>query len=110
MEHVGLPLPERLVTADDVENGKPHPEPYLKGAEILGAAPDGCVVIEDAPSGVSAAKAAGMCVVAVATTYRESDLSKADAVAAALTEIRVSRLTERGANDVPRFELRVSIR
>jgi beta-phosphoglucomutase-like phosphatase (HAD superfamily) len=67
-------------------------------------------LIEDAPSGVSAAKAAGMCVVAVATTYRESDLSKADAVAAALTEVRVSHLTDRGDDDTPRFELRVSTR
>ncbi len=110
MEHVGLPLLEHLVTADDVENGKPHPEPYLKGAEILGAAPEECVVIEDAPSGVSAAKAAGMRVVAVATTYREDDLSEADAVAVALTEIRVSCATERGADSEPHFELRVSTR
>jgi sugar-phosphatase len=109
MEHLGLPLPERLVTSEDVENGKPHPEPYLMGAEIVGAAPEACVVIEDAPSGVSAARAAGMRVVAVATTYRADDLSEADAVAAALSEIRVSQPSERGGGR-PRLELSVSTR
>ena len=110
MEHLGLPLPERLVTSEDVEKGKPHPEPYLKGAELVGAAPEACVVIEDAPSGVSAAKAAGMRVVAVATTYRADELSDADTVAAALSEIRVSNASERGADGRTRLELRVSSR
>jgi sugar-phosphatase len=94
MRHVGLPLPERFVTAEDVENGKPHPEAYLKGAEILGASPETCVVIEDAPAGVQSAKAAGMRVVAVSTTHREEDLQKADVVLGALSEIRV--LTQSG--------------
>ena len=49
LERVGLPVPRRLVAAEDVENGKPHPEAYLKGAEALGARPEACVVIEDAP-------------------------------------------------------------
>ena len=110
MEHLGLPLPERLVTSEDVENGKPHPEPYLMGADIVGAAPEACVVIEDAPSGVSAAKAAGMRVVAVATTYRADDLSEADTVAAALSEIEVNHASERGADGRPLLELRVSSR
>jgi sugar-phosphatase len=94
MRHVGLPLPERFVTAEDVENGKPHPEAYLKGAEILGASPETCVVIEDAPAGVQSAKAAGMRVVAVSTTHREEDLQEADVVLGALSEIRV--LTQSG--------------
>ncbi len=89
MRHVGLPLPERFVTADDVENGKPHPEAYLKGAEILGASPEACVVIEDAPAGVQSAKAAGMRVLAVATTHRERELHEADVVVGALSDIRV---------------------
>jgi sugar-phosphatase len=87
-----LPLPERFVTADDVENGKPHPEAYLKGAEILGAAPETCVVIEDAPAGVRSAKAAGMRVVAVATTHREEDLYEADVVIGALSDVRAIAL------------------
>ncbi|HZC14211.1 MAG TPA: HAD family hydrolase [Thermoleophilaceae bacterium] len=104
MEHVGLPLPERFVSADDVENGKPHPEAYLKGAEILGVSPEACVVVEDAPSGVSSARSAGMRVIAVATTYREDDLHEADAVVASLTDIQATFLDGSG----PRFELRVT--
>ena len=104
MGHVGLPRPERFVSADDVENGKPHPEAYLKGAEILGVSPEACVVVEDAPSGVSSAKSAGMRVIAVATTYREDDLHEADAVVASLTDIQATLLDGSG----PRFELRVT--
>ena len=104
MQHVGLPLPERFVSADDVESGKPHPEAYLKGAEILGVSPEACVVVEDAPSGVSSAKSAGMRVIAVATTYREDDLHEADAVVASLTDFQATLLDGSG----PRFELRVT--
>jgi mannitol-1-/sugar-/sorbitol-6-phosphatase len=99
MEHVGLPIPERCVTADDVEKGKPHPEAYLKGAGILGVRPEACVVVEDAPSGVRAARAAGMRVVAVTTTYPPADLQEADAVAETLAKIEVVRK--------PRLALRV---
>lgn len=102
MEHVGLPLPERFVSADDVENGKPHPEAYLKGAEVLGARPEECVVVEDAPSGVSSAKSAGMRVIAVATTYGQSDLGEADAIVASPVSIQATL----GAAGGPRFELR----
>lgn len=107
MEHLGLPVPERIVTADDVENGKPHPEPYLKGAEVLGVSPGACVVIEDAPSGVRAAREAGMRVVAIAATYSEGDLSEADAVAASLAGVTVSRRPDDGADGDGRFEVRV---
>ncbi|GGR90557.1 haloacid dehalogenase [Streptomyces aureoverticillatus] len=56
----GLPQPEHLVAADDVQHGKPHPEGYQSGAELLGVTPAQCVVVEDAPAGVRAARAAGM--------------------------------------------------
>jgi mannitol-1-/sugar-/sorbitol-6-phosphatase len=105
MRHVGLPLPERFVTADDVENGKPHPEAYLKGAEILGASPETCVVIEDAPAGLQSAKAAGMRVVAVATTHREEDLHEADVVVGALSDIRVLAQAGDGGNGPKRLTL-----
>jgi len=108
MEHVGLPLPERFVSADDVENGKPHPEAYLRGAEILGVHPEACVVVEDAPSGVSSARSAGMRVVAVATTYRQDDLGEADAVASSLTKIRAIPRSESRTGGGPRFELGVT--
>jgi mannitol-1-/sugar-/sorbitol-6-phosphatase len=91
-----------------VENGKPHPEAYLKGAEVLGVRPEACVVIEDAPSGVSSARSAGMRVIAVATTHSEEDLKEADAVAASLASIRAILHPESGAEGGPRFELRVT--
>ncbi len=103
MRHVGLPLPERFVTADDVEQGKPHPEAYLKGAEILGASPGACVVIEDAPAGVRSAKAAGMRVVAVSTTHPEEELHEADVVVGALSDVRV--LPHAGTNGPTRLRL-----
>ncbi|MEV4483236.1 HAD-IA family hydrolase [Micromonospora coxensis] len=63
--HVGLPVPAVLVTADDVTRGKPDPEGYRAGARGLGLDPRDCVVIEDASSGVRAARAAGCRVVGV---------------------------------------------
>lgn len=89
LEHVGLPVPERFVAAEDVTEGKPHPEAYLKGAEILGVSPEDCAVIEDAPSGIQAGKSAGMTVISVATTHDEDELSEADAVIASLMDLRV---------------------
>ena len=56
----GLPVPPQLVTAADVKLGKPHPDPYLLGAERLGFAPEDCVVFEDAAAGATAAAAAGV--------------------------------------------------
>lgn len=54
-----------LVSGDDVVNGKPHPEPFLKAADLLGASPDACLVLEDHPAGIEAARAAGMTVLDV---------------------------------------------
>lgn len=87
----GLPVPLVLVTADDVANGKPHPEPYLKGAELLGFKPGECLVIEDAPAGIRSAHAAGMKVIGLASTYARAKLSEADAVVEKLNQIRVER-------------------
>jgi len=56
----GLPVPETVVTADDVTNGKPAPEPYLRGAAGIGIDPSRCVVFEDAPAGLAAGRAAGV--------------------------------------------------
>ena len=85
----GLPVPEVLVTADDVVNGKPHPEPYLKGAKLLGVKPADCLVIEDAPAGIQSARAGGMKVIGITSTYPESQLSTADAVVKKLAQIQV---------------------
>jgi mannitol-1-/sugar-/sorbitol-6-phosphatase len=105
MTHLALPMPERFVTADDVSEGKPHPEAYLKGVEILKARPEACVVVEDAPSRIRAARAAGMRVVALATTYPVEGLHEADVVAPALANISAIRHT--GSHGGPRFELSV---
>jgi sugar-phosphatase len=78
-----------MVTASDVANGKPHPEPYLKGAALLGVNPAECLVIEDAPAGIRSAHAGGMKVIALASTYPASALSEADAVVEKLKQIQV---------------------
>ena len=60
LEGAGLPIPKHLVTGDDVERGKPAPDPYLLGASRLGFSPSDCVVFEDAAAGALAARAAGV--------------------------------------------------
>jgi len=73
----GLPKPKHLVTATDVRHGKPDPEPYLKGAQILGVPAGDCIVIEDAPAGIRAGKAAGARVLALRTTASDDELRQA---------------------------------
>lgn len=90
LQSVGLPVPRVLVAADDVINGKPHPEPYLKGAELLGVNPAECLVIEDAPAGIRAAHAGGMKVIALTSSYPASVVSEADAVVQKLDQIKVT--------------------
>ena len=75
----GLPLPQQLITASDITHGKPHPEPYLKAASILGFAPSSCVVLEDVPAGIWSGKAAGEKVIAFTTTVKEAVLREAGA-------------------------------
>jgi sugar-phosphatase len=75
----GLPRPRNIVTCDDVRNGKPDPEPYIKGAALLGISPTKCVVFEDAPAGIRSGKAAGALVIALQTTSPDSELEEAGA-------------------------------
>ena len=75
----GLPLPRCFVTSNDIKNGKPAPDPFLKGAGVLGFAPEDCVVFEDVPAGISSGKAAGSRVIAFTTTVVASELEKAGA-------------------------------
>ena len=72
-------LVSQLITASDIQHGKPHPEPYLKGAAALNLAPKDCVVIEDAASGTRSGKAAGARVLAVRTTSDDAYLLAARA-------------------------------
>ncbi len=77
----GLPIPDVLVSADDVARGKPDPSCYLIGARRLGADPARCIVLEDAPAGVAAGRAAGAAVIALRTTHTDDELAAADAIA-----------------------------
>lgn len=83
----GLPAPEILVTAEDVTFGKPDPEPYRRAAAALGVPAAECVVIEDAPMGVLAAKRAGMTVLAVTTTHAAAALGQADLVFPSMRDV-----------------------
>ena len=74
-----LPLPAKLITSNDITHGKPHPDPYLKGASVLGLPPEECVVVEDVPTGIRAGKAAGAKVIAFTTTVQETVLREAGA-------------------------------
>ncbi|MFZ0817458.1 MAG: HAD family hydrolase [Candidatus Sulfotelmatobacter sp.] len=91
LQLAGIPLPKVMITADDVVNGKPHPEPYLKGAEQLGVNPKECLVIEDAPAGIRAAHAGGMKVIGLTSTYPAPALSEADFVVPKLAQVQVGR-------------------
>ncbi len=87
MGGAGLTVPEILVTSDMVRAGKPAPDAYLLAAARLGADPAECVVLEDAPAGVEAGRAAGMTVWAVTTTHPAADLRRAHRVASGLPEL-----------------------
>lgn len=78
---LGIPAPTVLVDGGDVEFGKPAPDGYLLAASMLGAVPADCLVLEDAPGGVEAGKAAGMKVLAIASTHHVRDLGAADQIA-----------------------------
>ena len=91
----GLPMPERIISGDDVERGKPDPEPYRRGAELLGFGPPECLVVEDAPSGVGAGKAAGCRVLGVLATHSAAELDRADWIVGSLEGLAV-RVNEDG--------------
>ncbi len=89
MAAAGIPVPEKLLTADKVKRGKPDPEPFLAGAALLGFAPAECVVFEDSPSGVEAGRAAGCTVVATTFSHSAESLGSAHYLVRDLTGIRI---------------------
>lgn len=95
---VGLPVPAVMVCGDEVANGKPDPEGFLRGAALLGVAPGDCVACEDAPPGIRAARAAGMRVIAIATTHAPSALADASAVIADLRALDDALASLRGSD------------
>jgi mannitol-1-/sugar-/sorbitol-6-phosphatase len=79
LKAAGLRIPHDMVTSTDIVHGKPHPEPFLKGAAVLGVAPSDCLVAEDAPAGIRAGKAAGARVIAIRTEIPDERLREAGA-------------------------------
>ena len=79
---------DAIVIGEDVTNGKPAPDTFLKAAEKLSLEPRCCVVVEDAVQGVQAGESAGMSVVAVTTTCQRNDLLQADLIVDSLDELK----------------------
>ena len=75
----GLKIPHDMITSTDITHGKPHPEPFLKAASVLGFSPADCLVAEDAPAGIRAGKAAGARVIAIRTEVSDEELRQAGA-------------------------------
>jgi len=90
LKAAGLPIPERIISADMVERGKPDPEPYRRGAELLGLRPEDCLVVEDAPSGVGAGLAAGCRVLGVVGTHSAAELEGAQWIVGSLEAVAVT--------------------
>ncbi len=90
INHVGLPMPRVLITAAEIEHGKPAPDGYLLAARRLDLRPQDCIVVEDSPVGVEAGKAAGMRVVAIAYTHPAEELRGAHTLVAGLSDIQVN--------------------
>jgi len=89
LRRAGLPIPRVLVTGDDVKQGKPSPEPYLVGAQRLGIAVERCVVVEDSPAGIEAARAAGMQVIGITKTHSREELFASTVVIDRLSALRI---------------------
>jgi sugar-phosphatase len=83
----GVPLPPIVVTAEDVPTGKPDPSGYLQAARRLGVVPSDCVVIEDAPAGITAGRSAGATVLAVLTSHPQESLTAAHHTVQNLTHV-----------------------
>jgi mannitol-1-/sugar-/sorbitol-6-phosphatase len=94
LAHAGIPIPETMITGDTVARGKPDPEPYIRGAQVLGLAPSECVVIEDSSSGARAGQAAGCKVLATTFSHSVEELSAADWIVETLSKVQVTVLPE----------------
>ena len=84
----GIPVPTEIITADVVTRGKPDPEPYRRGSELLGLAPEDCLVIEDSASGAKAGHAAGCKVLATLFSHSLESLIAADWIVTSLEDVR----------------------
>src|SRR6476646_3089166 len=90
--YAGIPVPRHIITANDVIYGKPSPEPFLKGAALLGFDPAVCLVFEDSPAGIASARSAGMKAIALQTTYPADQLQAAHAIIGSLADVKTTLL------------------
>jgi sugar-phosphatase len=102
----GLQPPAVMICAEDVQQGKPHPEVYQRAAMALGMVPGECIVIEDSPAGLEAARAAGMTAIGLITTHEPAELPAADLYAASLADVHLGRI---GPEDSPRLRLELLV-
>lgn len=94
----GLPKPKVFVTAEQVKHGKPRPDAYLLGAELLGLPPQMCLVVEDAQAGIQSGIAAGCLVAAVNVPPETPELLEVDFVLSTLAALRVEKLPDNQVN------------
>jgi sugar-phosphatase len=106
MRAAGLMIPDVLTSANDVERGKPDPEPFLRTAQLLKIPPERCVVIEDSSGGLRAALGARMTVIAVATTHSPEELEMAHALVMNINDVQVS-INDPGDKESP---MRMTVR
>jgi sugar-phosphatase len=90
IQKAGLPEPPILITADDVQVGKPHPEPFMRAMGVLDVSPEQCIVIEDSPHGIASGLAAGVRVLAVGTTFPPHLLDEANWLIPDLEQITIT--------------------
>jgi sugar-phosphatase len=102
-----LPITDVFVTAEEVRQGKPHPEGYLTAARRLGRAPQDCLVIEDAPAGIRAAHAAGCQAIGVTTTFSVTEVAEADVIVPDLSNVRLVA-TEDATSAAPHLTLHIA--
>jgi mannitol-1-/sugar-/sorbitol-6-phosphatase len=86
--YAGIPVPRHMITANDVIQGKPSPEPFLKGAALLGCVPENCLAFEDSPAGIASARSAGMKAIALQTTYPADQLQAANSIIGTLANVK----------------------
>ena len=83
-----LKIFDSIITGNDTNEGKPSPQPFLKAAKKLGAMPEDCIAVENAPLGVASARSAKIYCIAICNTVESSYLSEANEVVKSFEEMR----------------------
>ncbi|KAF9534725.1 HAD-like domain-containing protein [Crepidotus variabilis] len=97
LNSAGILIPDVFITSEDVDNGKPHPDPFLRGAEKCGADPSKCLVLEDSPNGIRSGREAGCKTIGLLTTHSKDQVeaAKPDIIVKDLSAITM-KLTDEG--------------